>query len=640
MKRNKLLKTNILVSIILIVGFSLTAMLSYQANYKASLDNIEQVSSLTAEGIYYQLTSMFAKPVNVSLTMAHDSLLVNHLSEEEKYFGNEKYIQTTQKYLKIYQERYGFDSVFLASAITKNYYNFRGLDRVLNKDNPETIWFFSLLESNQDYSLNIDNDEVKGADNAITVFVNCKVKDHSGNVLGIIGVGMRIEHLKELLLSYEKKFKLETYLIDKKGIIEISTTYTGYEEKNWFEIYGQNSIKKDILAWKEDFANLEMWTESSESPIDKNYIVTRYIPELSWHLIVKQNTGRLISEMRHNLFQVCLIITFIILIVLVVITAVIRNFNKQITKLVEEREAVFRRSTEQLYDNINELNITENTYIGENTVKYFESIGAKGLPYDQGLFVIAERQIKEEYREGYVSIFSPKNVIREYEKGNRHLRYEFMTLQDEENYIWMRVDAYIFYSPEDNSIHMFTYRKNINEEKKKEEKAEIDEMTGFYNKKATERLISKKLLKSPTQKYALFIFDIDNFKQANDNYGHLFGDSCIKEFTRVIKESLGEESTIMGRVGGDEFVVFTPIINTEWVDRKAKEVSKALNIKYENNSSSWDMSASIGIAVTPEAGKEFKDIYRNADTALYQTKEKGKNGYTIYRKAHLNLKKR
>ncbi len=391
MKRNKLLKTNILVSIILIVGFSLTAMLSYQANYKASLDNIEQVSSLTAEGIYYQLTSMFAKPVNVSLTMAHDSLLVNHLSEEEKYFGNEKYIQTTQKYLKIYQERYGFDSVFLASAITKNYYNFRGLDRVLNKDNPENIWFFSLLESNQDYSLNIDNDEVKGADNAITVFVNCKVKDHSGNVLGIIGVGMRIEHLKELLLSYEKKFKLETYLIDKKGIIEISTTYTGYEEKNWFEIYGQNSIKKDILAWKEDFANLEMWTESSESPIDKNYIVTRYIPELSWHLIVKQNTGRLISEMRHNLFQVCLIITFIILIVLVVITAVIRNFNKQITKLVEEREAVFRRSTEQLYDNINELNITENTYIGENTVKYFESIGAKGLPYDQGLFVIAER---------------------------------------------------------------------------------------------------------------------------------------------------------------------------------------------------------------------------------------------------------
>lgn len=631
MKSNKLLRTNILVSVILVVGFSLTAIFSYQANYRASLDNIEQVSSLTTEGIYYQLTSMFTKPVNVSLTMAHDSLLVEHLTNEKEHLGDKEYIETTRNYLEAYQKKYGFDSVFLASTVTKNYYSFSGLDRVLLENDPENIWFFNLLKSNKEYSLNIDNDQVKGADNAITVFVNCKVKDQKGNILGIIGVGVQIEHLKELLLSYEKKFKLETYLIDKKGTIEISTTYTGYEKENWFEIYEQNSIKKDILAWKEDSVNLEMWTESSESPIDKNYIVTRYIPELSWHLIVKQNTGRLISEMRRNLFHTCLIIAAIIMTVLVIITAVIRNFNKQITKLMEEKQAIFRRSTEQLYDNINELNITENTYVGEDTVKYFEAIGAKGLPYDQGLYVIAERQIKEEYREGYVSTFYPKNVIREYEKGNRRLRYEFLTLQDGKNYIWMRVDAYIFYSPEDNSIHMFTYRKNINEEKKKEEKAEIDEMTGFYNKKAAERLISKKLMESPAQKYALFIFDIDNFKQANDNLGHLFGDLCIKEFTRVIKESFGEENTIMGRVGGDEFVVFTPIINTEWVDRKAKEVSKALNIKCENNSSYWNMSASIGIAITPEDGKEFKDIYKNADIALYQTKENGKNGYTLHK---------
>ena len=631
MKGNKLLRTNILISVILIVGFSLTAVFSYQANYRASLDNVEQVSSLTTEGIYYQLTSMFTKSVNASLTMAHDSLLVEHLLEEEKYFRDEDYIQTTRNYLETYQEKYGFDSVFLASTATKNYYTFTGLDRILIENDPENTWFFNLLKNDQEYSLNIDNDQVKGADNAITVFVNCKVKDSKGNVLGIIGVGVQIEHLKELLLSYEKKFKLETYLINKKGTIEVSTTYTGYEEKNWFEIYGQTNIKKEMLAWKEDSVNLEMWINSSENTIDKDYIVTRYIPELSWHLIVRQNTGKLISEIRNSIFQTCLIITFIILIILVIITSIIINFNKQIIKLVEERETIFRRSTEQLYDKINELNITKNTYVGKHTVHYFETIGAKGLPFDQGLRVIADKQIKEEYREGYINIFSPENVIKEYKKGNKSLRYEFMITEDGVNYHWMRVDAYIFYSPEDDSIHMFAYRKNIDEEKKKEQKAELDEMTGFYNKKVTERIIDRMLLESPEQKYDFFIFDIDNFKQANDNFGHLFGDLCIKEFTRVIKESFGEENAIMGRVGGDEFVVFTPIINTEWVDRKAKEVSKALNIKCENNSSYWDMSASIGIAITPEDGKEFKDIYKNADIALYQTKEKGKNGYTLHK---------
>lgn len=631
LKNNKLFKTNILVSLILVVGFVLTAMFSYQANYKASLNNIEEVTSLTAEGIYYQLTTMFTKPVNISLTMAHDSLLVEHLKNEKEYSKNKEYIQATKKYLETYQKKYGFDSVFLASATTKHYYNFNGLDRLLNENDSENTWFFNLLNSKENYSLNIDNDEVKGANNAITIFVNCKVKDQNEKILGIVGVGVRIENLKELLISYEKKFNLETCLIDENGIIEISNNYTGYEEKNWFEIYNQNNIKEKILSHKEDSANLEMWASSDLSVNEKKYIVTRYIPELSWYLIVKQDTAQLISEMKQNLFQICLIIIAIVLTVLFVITAVIRNFNKQITKLVEERETIFRKSTEQLYDKINELNITKNTYVGKHTVHYFETIGAKGLPFDQGLRVIANKQIKEEYREGYINIFSPENVIKEYKKGNKSLRYEFMITEDGINYSWMRVDAYIFYSPEDSSIHMFAYRKNIDEEKKKEQKAEIDEMTGFYNKKATERMIEKMLLELPSQKYAFFIFDIDNFKQANDNFGHLFGDLCIKEFTWIIKESFKENNTILGRIGGDEFVVFTPVLNIEWVNRKAGEVSKALNIVCENNLSSWKMTGSIGIAVTPKDGKTFEDIYKNADIALYQTKEKGKNGYTIHK---------
>ena len=78
-KNRELLKTNVLVSVILIFGFVVTAFFSYQANYEASLNNIEQVASLTTEGIYYQLTALFTKPINISITMAHDSLLVDHL---------------------------------------------------------------------------------------------------------------------------------------------------------------------------------------------------------------------------------------------------------------------------------------------------------------------------------------------------------------------------------------------------------------------------------------------------------------------------------------------------------------------------------------------------------------------------------
>ena len=87
MKNNILLKTNLLVSVILLVGFALIATLSYRANYNASLVKIKQVSSLASEGIYYRLSTMLTKPVNISQTMAHDSLLIKLLEERAAVIG-------------------------------------------------------------------------------------------------------------------------------------------------------------------------------------------------------------------------------------------------------------------------------------------------------------------------------------------------------------------------------------------------------------------------------------------------------------------------------------------------------------------------------------------------------------------------
>ena len=101
-------------------------------------------------------------------------------------------------------------------------------------------------------------------------------------------------------------------------------------------------------------------------------------------------------------------------------------------------------ATEQLYDSIYELNLTKNCYVGKQTEEYFKSPGAGGLPFDQGLRVIARKQIKEEFREGYVSMFTPENAIREYEAGNNHLQYDFMISQNGEDYHWIRVETFLF----------------------------------------------------------------------------------------------------------------------------------------------------------------------------------------------------
>ena len=80
----------------------------------------------------------------------------------------------------------------------------------------------------------------------------------------------------------------------------------------------------------------------------------------------------------------CLLIGGMILAILLIINSVIRRFNTQVTELVEERQAYFKQATEQLYESIYEMNLTQNCYVGKTTEEYFKSLGAGGLPFDQG----------------------------------------------------------------------------------------------------------------------------------------------------------------------------------------------------------------------------------------------------------------
>ena len=98
-KKNILIKTNILVCLISLAGFLLTAILSYRANYSSALENVEQITDLTSEGIYYQLSTIFTKPVNVSLTMANDSFLKNYLAGEAGRLEDDSYIEPLKEYL-------------------------------------------------------------------------------------------------------------------------------------------------------------------------------------------------------------------------------------------------------------------------------------------------------------------------------------------------------------------------------------------------------------------------------------------------------------------------------------------------------------------------------------------------------------
>lgn len=632
MNKSVLLKTNIFICLIIVTGFLVTSLISYHSNKGIMLKDVENISSLTSEGVFYEIDSVLSKPVNISTTMANDSLLIDLLKNELNNLDNEEYTNQIKNYLNTYKEKYNYDSVFLISTETARYYHFKGIDRIINPDNDENIWYYDFLKSEEEFSLNIDNDEA--SNHEITVFVNCKIFDENKNVIGVVGVGFKVNEIQDKFKYYNDMFDISVYLIDSNGKIEISASDTGYSNVNFFEYADFLNIKDKILI--ENAKMQKNWYRNKES---SSFIVNQYIPTLNWYLIIHNDITNLEKEIRFQLIESIIVIIFVIISILFVITTIIKKYDILIRKLTKEREAkydaVFKNETKKLYENIYELDITNNKAASEATVKYFTELGVdKNSTFNEVLKIIAEKEIKEEFRQGYIDTFSTENVLKAYNEGKDCLQYDCMTTNDNgQNYYWIRIIARIFCWEEDNSVHMFTYRQNVDAEKQQEknmlDKMNKDPMTKLYNKSATQKEIEKRLAHNKDKSFAFFILDIDNFKNVNDTCGHIAGDLAIEKFANILKSNFNKND-IIGRIGGDEFVAFSEIESEDYIEIKAKKLIKELNIKLTEENKSCAISASIGISIIKGGKGDFITAYKNADIALYISKKNGKNGFTVF----------
>ncbi len=174
---------------------------------------------------------------------------------------------------------------------------------------------------------------------------------------------------------------------------------------------------------------------------------------------------------------------------------------------------------------------------------------------------------------------------------------------------------------------------DIDEQKRKlltaEETAMKDPLTQLYNKVSTKALIEEYLDTNKNQG-AFMMLDIDNFKRVNDTLGHLYGDAVLSELAHTLK-SLFRDSDIIGRVGGDEFVVFMTNINELAVIRtKAERILSAFKRSFRTENAEQGISCSIGVSIYPSHGSTYDELMQKADSSLYFSKSRGKDQCTLY----------
>lgn len=162
------------------------------------------------------------------------------------------------------------------------------------------------------------------------------------------------------------------------------------------------------------------------------------------------------------------------------------------------------------------------------------------------------------------------------------------------------------------------------------EKATKDSLTGLLNRDSAATIINH-MIKNASFKHAAFmLIDLDHFKSINDLLGHQTGDRVLFEAAEVFRTTC-RSNDVLCRLGGDEFVLFLAYDNPDdFLKAKAEEINRSMRKRVENHRKVVDISCSIGISIAKTDGNDFLELYKNADKALYLSKERGRDRTSFF----------
>lgn len=153
-----------------------------------------------------------------------------------------------------------------------------------------------------------------------------------------------------------------------------------------------------------------------------------------------------------------------------------------------------------------------------------------------------------------------------------------------------------------------------------------DPLTGLLNAVAARDLVTRRLLEDRNHSIALFIVDIDHFKEVNDEYGHLAGDCVLKDVAKILDGVFGPAG-IIGRLGGDEFLIYigdagNSVALKEKCVRLSREI-RGIRLPAGRN------GITVSIGVVCGSSCQYEELFMKADRALYDAKRSGRDRYAV-----------
>lgn len=306
---------------LLIAGFLTVSLVSYKvAEESVSSQIADDALPLTSNNIYSEIQQDLLRPIWISSQMAHDTFVIDWA------VGGEKNPEKMIHYLKEIQNRYGATTSFFVSERTHRYYHPKGIIKTVSKSDPQDAWYFRVrgLPDGKDYEINIDTDTSdKGR---INVFINYRVYDYAGKLIGVTGVGLGVNRVQKLIETYQERYGRTVFFTDLQGNITLHGS--GFK--------GGALSLRDLPGIKEDATRILTTPGGSYTYRQDNktiYLNTRLVPEFQWYLIVEQRGSPADKRLTHTLLGNLLLSLGVTVLVLFLANLTMGRYQRRLERM-------------------------------------------------------------------------------------------------------------------------------------------------------------------------------------------------------------------------------------------------------------------------------------------------------------------
>lgn len=452
-------------------------------------------------------------------------------------------------------------------------------------------------------------------------------------VIGVVFASFTDEAFLKLFQPISYSDEASVIITDADGNVILSSSHSGVSSGSNIRDVLESSTLTDMNLSQalSDIDNAHSFSCTIvTSDKTERYIRMLPFPVNDW-LLFSTIPNSAVSE-SNNLFarRAAVLFTELLLIAAANLTAVMIYGKKQKRILADEKELL--RQSEERYRIVSDFSgsvLYEGNY-SQDLITFNSQFADLFGREPEELHISSYQSLKKCIHPEDFEIF--KKTTDAFLHGAPYFELDFRVLAKDQ-YSWIRSECQNIFDENDKPLRFLgkitIVDKEYSQINELVEKAERDPLTNLYNRSGANAKIAPYLsCDEGSATHAFMLFDIDKFKFINDEYGHMEGDSVLKEFSKILSNSV-RASDIVCRIGGDEFVVFMPSVeSTRNINECAERIVRTLELR-KCNQFTTAFTISFGISQWSKDGLTFNDLYKAADDALYKVKADGGNGYRL-----------